>query len=435
MLDRLRRRFIWITLGLLTLVLIAIFIGSVINTWQAQRTQINDALSIGLVRGQGGFFDQPWGSPLPPGNNHGLAQSEGLGNNLGNRNPGGGFDLPSSVIVLDSNGQVITSNASQVFMDADLQSEALEFISTQSADSGLLLSLGLAYQRLELPDNTTVVAFTSTAALVNNTIQTALIMGLICLAAWLAIWAISILLSHIAMRPAVEAWERQRRFVADASHELKTPLAVILANTSILLAADKKLDANQKHWLSSSQVEAQHMEKLVRDLLELARLERWSDKKGSVPKPEPETIDFSDLVEKSLLQFEAIFFEQQLSITTELAAQVTVQGWRTDLEQLMSILLDNASKYAQSGGWVHVHLEARRPGHARLRISNSGKVIPEEKLSQLFERFYRGDESHSNEVEGFGLGLSLAQAITDAHHGSISITSDITNGTVVTLEL
>ena len=536
MFARLHRRFILITVALLSLVLIAVFVGSVASTWQTQKAQLNAALdrelqlslwssslashpfilgpTLNLSTGQLEYGWPPGGSggsgaDGSNGNSSGSGGEENGGNGSSQGSAGSPFlsiggsssnlFVPVAVVIVDKNNRVIagttgttgatgtggttgtgsgatqgnsspspaneqgptnnpssssssssssnnpsssnssspvtsTGSSGQVTIDADLLTSALNELGQTDASGGLLLSLGLAYQRQVYADGSSIIAFASTDTLVQNTSQTALFMGLICLAALLVILGISILLGRLAMRPAVEAWGRQQRFIADASHELKTPLAVVLANTDILLAGSPKPSNEQLRWLNSSQIEARRMEELVRSLLELARIDQLSGKSSGRARPAAEPVNLSDLVQKALLQFEAIFFERQIGPEVEVGAGIIIQGVRSELEQLLFILLDNAGKYTEPAGWVRVRLESERSGHARLTVANSGQPIAPEKLPHLCERFYRGDEAHGQSIEGFGLGLALGSAIVEAHRASLHITSDAESGTVVAVE-
>jgi signal transduction histidine kinase len=327
---------------------------------------------------------------------------------------------------------------------------------------------------------TLTLALADASSLINSTLQMTGISALIWLGAMAVFFFISLLLSKIALRPVAEAWDRQRRFIADASHELKTPLTVILANNSLLLAHPNETVANQKRWILSTQAEAQRMDGLVRDLLLLARIDeaadgtanKGADKSGvfagatlpnlpgtpdasgtpdvasrvQTPKGSGKAsdqrkprIDLSALVRRNLLQFEAVFFERGISLTCEVANGITVDGDEEQLGRLIQILLDNASKYAgEAKGnpavWVGLQANAASQQRAILRVTNTGDPIAPAMLPHLFERFFRGDAAHSD-TEGAGLGLSLAQAIVKAHNGSITVESSPQAGTTFTVSL
>lgn len=230
-------------------------------------------------------------------------------------------------------------------------------------------------------------------------------LGTVCLGVFLAV---SILLARWMVRPVERAWSQQRQFVSDASHELKTPLTVILTNAELL--QEPNPDA-QKKCVSSILTMAHQMRTLVEDLLELAR----SDNEQSKMVFEP--VDLSSLVSDGLLPFDAVFFEAGLTLNSQIEEGLTLTGSRQHLGQLLDILLDNARKYAL-GGTVEVCLSASGKRHCRLTVSNESPELTEGELKDIFRRFYRRDEARSRDGS-FGLGLSIAETIAKAHGGRI----------------
>jgi signal transduction histidine kinase len=158
---------------------------------------------------------------------------------------------------------------------------------------------------------------------------------------------------------------------------------------------------------------------------------------GTKAGAEAAASNLSDIVNRLLLQFEAVFFERSIRIESAVASDIFVRADAPDLERLLTILLDNASKYSAKSGVVRVSLTASpdKTHAALLRVNNDGEPIAADKLEHIFERFFRGDDSHSNAVEGYGLGLSIAQALTEKFGGSISVTSNTTEGTTFTVAL
>lgn len=209
------------------------------------------------------------------------------------------------------------------------------------------------------------------------------------------------------MRPVETAWNQQKQFVGDASHELKTPLTVILSNADMILTHPRE---DPERWAQNILAEAQHMKGLTQDLLSLARSE------SSDCSPVLETVDLSYLVTDSVLSFEPAAFEQGHELLHEEEPDLTVQGDASALSQLCGILLDNALKYSSPGGSVRVSLKAAGK-LARLTVSNEGIPIPKEDLTRIFERFYRSDPARHG--EGYGLGLAIAQRIAEQHRGKI----------------
>ncbi len=226
--------------------------------------------------------------------------------------------------------------------------------------------------------------------------------------------AISYFLAKWALRPAENAWNRQQQFVADASHELKTPLTVILANLRILLSHKEDSIASQECWIKNTQSEAESMKNLVEELLFLARSDATL---ASVPKSAK---NLSDLTWNTLLLFEPVAYEQGVTISENIMPDLMVFADSEQIRRLLTILLDNACKYAEGEKHVTLNLSCQRDT-IFLTVKNTGKQIPADELPLLFERFYRSDKSRTK--SGYGLGLSIAQAIAQAHHGKISVES------------
>ena len=218
-------------------------------------------------------------------------------------------------------------------------------------------------------------------------IRSSLLVGALALGGF---FVISLMLSGLALKPAEEAWEQQRRLVADASHERKTPLTVILTNTGILLAHSGDTIAQQQKWVEYIWDEAQRMRALVEDLLFLAKSDA-----GKETSPVTAPVDVSELTWSALLPFEPVAFEQGVEMESEIADQLTVQGNADQLRRLVAILLDNAVKYAGNGDRVKLVLSRPERGGVCLTVHNTGPAIPPEHLPHLFERFYRADDSRA----------------------------------------
>jgi len=236
----------------------------------------------------------------------------------------------------------------------------------------------------------------------------------IALAAFLLLLGVSVILARWATRPVERAWKQQRQFLSDASHELKTPLTVILSNAELLSALP--LEERPARWTDNILSESRQMKNLVEEMLTLARADNLA--RAAVLTE----ISLSDAAEDCALAFEPVAFEAGKPLEYSVAENVTVLGDRDRLRRLISILLDNAIKYGAEGGTVTLALE-RAERQARLTVSNSGEPIPAEQLSRLFERFYRADASRG-EKSGFGLGLSIAAVIAREHKGTIKAESD-----------
>ena len=214
-------------------------------------------------------------------------------------------------------------------------------------------------------------------------------------------------LANRIVAPLEESYQRQKQFVSDAGHELKTPVAVVNANLELL-----SREIGENPWLSNIQYENERMSALIIQLLELARAENVT--------PQMETIDWSRLVCGETLPFETIAYEKGLILNSRISGNIHVHGNSVQLKQLTSILIDNAIRHSDSGKEVCIVLKKEK-GHAVLSIVNDGKEIPVEHQKHLFERFYRTDTARTGEDNHYGLGLAIAKAIAVTHKGTIEV--------------
>ena len=182
--------------------------------------------------------------------------------------------------------------------------------------------------------------------------------------------------------------------------------------------------------MESTADEASHMRSLVNDLLELARADEGASS-GAMHRTD---VDFSDVVDSASLEFDAIAFERNCLIETDIEPDIHIDGDPNWIMRLSKILIDNACKYAAPGTTIDVKL-SRASGHVTLSVTNQGNVIDPEDLPHLFDRFYRSDKARDRETGGFGLGLAIAKGIAEAHGGTISATSTAEAGTTFTVTL
>ena len=278
---------------------------------------------------------------------------------------------------------------------------------------GVLEEYNLRYYRSDAPMSRFLVFadISSERATLDGLRRTCLLIGGLSFLAFL--W-VSVLLSKWAVRPVERAWQQQRQFLSDASHELKTPLTVILSNAELLEAAP--LEDRPARWADNIRSEAGQMKSLVEEMLTLARAD------NAVPTAVMGEVSLSDLATDCVLAFEPVAFEAGKPLEERITADVTVVGDADRLRRLISILLDNAVKYGAEGGHITLTLE-KTDRQARLTVSNPGDPIPPEHLAHLFERFYRADASRG-EKSGFGLGLAIADTIAREHKGALKAESD-----------
>lgn len=233
-------------------------------------------------------------------------------------------------------------------------------------------------------------------------------------------------LARRAMIPIRRSWEKQQQFVADASHELRTPTAIIHARSELLFSFPEHTIREESPNIADILKESKRMGKLIEDLLTLAR----SDSNQLQIQSSP--VALSSLLNEIVEQFRFLADTKEIEILSNVHSPLSMRGDEGRIRQLLIILLDNAMKYTPAGGRIEV--TGRLQGHSVLvGLSDTGCGISEEDLPYIFERFYRGDKARSRAQGGTGLGLSIARWIVDAHRGTIRVTSKAGEGTKVEL--
>ncbi|MBO5069844.1 MAG: GHKL domain-containing protein [Roseburia sp.] len=214
--------------------------------------------------------------------------------------------------------------------------------------------------------------------------------------------------SNRIIRPISESYEKQKRFITDAGHEIKTPLTIINADVDVLT-----MDLGENEWLEDIQKQAKRLASLTNDLVYLSRMEESADSMQMIEFP------FSDIVSETASSFQALAQTQDKVFECRIQPMLSINGNEKAIRQLVNILLDNALKYSPAGGTVSLVVEKQSKA-LRLTVSNTTKyTIPQENLHLLFERFYRLDPSRNSQTGGYGIGLSVAKAIANAHNGKI----------------
>ena len=276
-------------------------------------------------------------------------------------------------------------------------------------DSGIIPEYKLRFLRVKTPHRERIIFSDISGEL--NTMEglrkSCLMIGSLSFFVFLGL---SILLARWAVGPVARAWTQQKRFISDASHELKTPLTVISANAELLQA---DCDEKSRREFSGNILTMTHqMKALVESMLELARVDDGARKRrlGEVA--------LSALVEEAALNFEALLYERGLELSCEVEGDITARGDSGEIKQLTDILLDNAGKYSLTPGEVRLKL-GREGRHALLELSNPAEPMDDTALKNIFKRFYRLDDARSRDGS-FGLGLAIAQQIVTAHKGEIN---------------
>lgn len=226
------------------------------------------------------------------------------------------------------------------------------------------------------------------------------------------VFLLTMILTKRAMRPMQETFERQRQFISDAGHELKTPLTIISANVDILHD-----EIGENKWLSYVQSQAERMRVLVGEMMNLTKLEMGDKEKDFVD------FSLSEAVSGVALPFEGQAFEQEKQLELEIQEDISYHGNPDQIKQLVGIFMDNALKYSKEHGEIRVTLQQVQ-NKKTLKVYNTGKGIPESEKEKIFQRFYRSDASRARATGGYGLGLSIAQSIANAHKIRIQVESE-----------
>lgn len=224
--------------------------------------------------------------------------------------------------------------------------------------------------------------------------------------AMVVLFFLAVYLAKRIVKPLEESYQKQKQFISDAGHELKTPVSVVNTNAEML-----RREIGDNQWLSNIQYENERMGLLVRQLLELARTENVT--------PHMEQLSLSRLVAGEALPFETVAFEKGLTLNADIQPGLSVVGDGAQLRQLVSILIDNGIEHSESGREVMVRLCSDH-NMAKISVINEGREIPKEQREQIFERFYRADPARSDSGH-FGLGLAIAKAIAEIHKGKIAV--------------
>lgn len=308
-------------------------------------------------------------------------------------------------VAIAENGQVLAIDRGdrEVYDAATLERYAKDILESQK-NKGKKRSL---VYLVEPKDGYTLIAFMDNTVMhesMTTLFHYTLVFGSVALA---ALFFLAVYLAKRIVDPLEKSYSKQKQFISDAGHELKTPISVVSANAELL-----SRETGDNQWLSNIQYENERMGILVAQLLELARTENVT--------PQMEHIDFSRLVAGEALPFESVAFESGLTLSSSITGNIRVVGNSAQLKQVVSILLDNAIRYSKESGSIYLNV-TKAHGFAVLAVINKGDEIPKQQRQLIFERFYRADTVRNSEDHHYGLGLAIAKAITASHKGHIDV--------------
>lgn len=329
------------------------------------------------------------------------------------------------ITVFFENGQATVISGTDGSDEDDVLLAAGEAVSREAA-FGYLKSADLFYLTAGMPSSAKVSLYPA-----RYLRQSLLRTGACLLAAFGAImvacYFISRYISGMAVRPVEQAMEREKQFVADVSHDLKTPLAVMQACRHILMENPAQTVADVQPWLDRSDAAMENMKRLIDDMLTLSAMD------AAQRLPRQDTVDLSGVVTKAALQMEAMAYDRGVALETDVQEGVAATGDGDALLRVVSGLIENALKYEPENGRIRVTLTGRNR-KAAVVVQNFGAVIAPEDLPHVFERFYRGDKARTA-CQGHGLGLAIIRRTAELMNGKIEVTSTPESGTVFTVTL
>jgi two-component system sensor histidine kinase CiaH len=307
----------------------------------------------------------------------------------------------------------ITATSSRFDMDTDFYDLAIKKAAFNNSDNGQFNLDGNTWayimQKNETGNSVVYLDVTAQQNILKNLVYTFSIVGLVML---IVIFFTSRFFANRSIAPVREAFNKQKQFIADASHELKTPLAVINTNADVLLSNSEDTIQNQSKWLHRIKSETERMKTLTNDLLYLTEMD---DSRASMIFT---NFNVSESVESVILTMEAVMFEKNISLNYEIEPNLTLHGNSEQIKQVVMILLDNAIKYTNPKGTISLIFKKRHNDYL-LKVTNTGEGISPQHLERIFDRFYRADPSRSRKHGGYGLGLAIAKSIVEQHKGKL----------------
>lgn len=416
MIKRLRKKFIIISMLSVTLVLAVLIAAINLFNYRDVVRNADDILEM-LISNEGSFPDEE-----PPGGRQPEERDNRGGRRDGQMSPEMKYETRFFKIVLDNDGNVLSIDTGKIAAVDSSEAAKLAGEVFSSGKTGGFKG-DYRYKRSTAGDSTLIVFYDCGRSLDNarSFLGISVVISLIGLVIVFALIAVS---SKAVIKPAAEAYEKQKRFITDAGHELKTPLAVINADCDVL-----EMESEENEWIADIRKQTERLTSLTNSLIYLAKTEEGS-------KTDAVRIDFplSDIVSEEAESFKGLARSSGKSIEATVTPDISYNGDQKAITQLVSILLDNAIKYSPEGGLIKVSLK-KNGSKIILAVSNdTTEPVTKENTDRMFDRFYRTDQSRNSETGGYGIGLSIAKGITEAHRGKIHA-SGSGKSIVVTVEL
>ena len=395
MLETLRKKFIVTNMILVGIVLVIVFLTICTNIYDIQKDEVERTLHAPFAGGT--RYETEMGV------------------------------LTSIVVIVDHKGNFAETYLNGATMDRSTLKYAVSKVMNDDEEKGKLGRENLYYEKSQVLNSMTAIVFVDSHRLESVMARTIAVSIIALILAMVIVYFISRFVAGIAIEPVQNSWEQQKQFIADASHELKTPLTVILANSDILKHRKSSTIGEEEKWIDSTMQEATHMKSLVDDMLYLAK-----NDSGHIIEEKKE-FNLSRLVAGDILQLEPLAYEKGIAIDDNVEPDIQITANERDIRQLVHILVDNAIKYTDikmySPAAIEVSLYKEKKNGIVLSVKNQGEIIEGEKLQHLFDRFYRTDTARAKEgVGGTGLGLAIAKSIVEKNGGEIKVDSGMECG-------
>lgn len=402
MIRGLRRKFILVAM-LSTFVVLAAILGTVNISNYYKMVERADEMTDLVSRDEGPFGDHAEDKKPPEQKQEGKEISRDEQDRLSPETP---FETRYFTVTADDNEKITSSDLDNIAaVDEETAPKYTEAVMKSGKTTGFYDIY--RYRAVETEDGTKYI-FLDCRRELSNVKNNLITMTLVSLAGLGAVLVLVVIFSRIVFRPVEESIRKQKRFITDASHELKTPLTIIDANTEVV-----EMESGESQWTKSTRKQIVRLSALVQQLVTLTRLD---EDRGLEEKTE---FDFSDTVEDVVQPYEAPAQVQGKNLQLTVKPGIIYRGNEKSIRQLLGILMDNAMKYSSENAEISVSLK-KKGKKILLEIYNDAEDLPEGRLDILFERFYRLDSSRNSSTGGSGIGLSVAQAIVQAHKGKIT---------------
>lgn len=407
MIKKLQQKFIFLSMSALLLVLVVIIAGINIVNYRSVTQEADTILSI-ISENKGEFpvEQDKFGNRLPPG-----------------MSPETPYESRYFSVVMDKDsGQILFVEISRII--SVNTGSAISFANTvlnKQATKGFIQN----FRYLLHTDTDFIrVTFLDCGRKLDAYYDFLFASIAISLFGYLIVFAFISYFSNRIIRPISESYEKQKRFITDASHEIKTPLTIIGADTDVL-----EMEIGENEWLLDIKKQITQLTSLTNDLVFLSRMEESETKLPMIDFP------FSEVVTETAMSFQALAQKQEKALQCHIPPLLTLRGDEKSIRQLITILLDNAIKYSPAEEPILLCVEEQN-SHILISITNTTlQPLEKEQLKFLFDRFYRVDTSRNSKTGGHGIGLSIAKAITEAHHGKIQASSPKENSLQIIVKL